>query len=481
MDSAMRYICYTLLAACLSFLSAPAQNKNAARKLFEEGRFEEAKPMFEKLYKSNPRNSEYNYWYAACCLETGEDSVDVFPMLEFAVSRKIANAYLYMGNYYLHKRRYSEAADFFDDYIDRAKNDSLRELGYSRLEYANQLFRMVRNTEAVCFVDSFVVDKDDFLSVYRMGPDVGRLASCADYFGDDGLPGVAYESERGMDLYFSAANGDSLPKLKLYHRARIGDEWGNADEIEGFNTNGNDNYPFMLADGTTLYFASDGEGSIGGYDLFVSSYNYDEECFYRPERLGMPFNSTANDYMLAVNEVANLGWFATDRNQPEGKVCVYLFVPNGKKLKYNMDELGYDKLLSYASISSIADTQTDESLMREARRQYAMLLYAAAEDNDKGDFLFVVDDLHDYRSLSDFRSEKARALFKEWRQRGAALSKNAGLLEKKRDEYAKAATAGKNSMRSAILELELKVETEEAALERLLLEIRRVEQNELYK
>ena len=103
--------------------------------------------------------------------------------------------------------------------------------------------------------------------------------------------------------------------------------------VAGFDTGGNDDFPFLLSDGTTLYFASDGEGSIGGYDIFVSRMNTEDGCFLRPDNLGMPFNSPANDYMMAINEVANLGWFASDRNQPQGKVCVYVFVPNDKRVK----------------------------------------------------------------------------------------------------------------------------------------------------
>ncbi|MFR3186749.1 MAG: hypothetical protein ACLTOV_01045 [Phocaeicola sp.] len=43
--------------------------------------------------------------------------------------------------------------------------------------------------------------------------------------------------------------------------------------------------------------------------------------------MGMPFNSPYNDYMYALDDFNNLGWFATDRFQPEGKVCIYVFAP----------------------------------------------------------------------------------------------------------------------------------------------------------
>lgn len=477
----MRRVYYMVLMLVLVVAGASAQNKNTARKLFNEGRFEEAKPMFAKLLKGSPKNSEYNYWYAACCIETGEDSVDVCPMLEFAISRKIANAYLYMGKYYLGERDYPRAADYFDEFIDVAKGDSLRDLGYDRLEFANRMSRMVRNTEVVCFIDSFVVDKDAFLEAYKMGPDVGRLALCADFFGDSSLSGVLYESERGMDVYFSMAGDADAPATKIYHKSRVGDEWTVAKMLEGFDTGGNDGYPFMLSDGSTLYFASDGNNSIGGYDLFVTSFDSESDEFYRPSHLGMPFNSTANDYMLAINEVAGIGWFASDRNQPEDKVCVYVFIAGEEKSKYDIESLGYEKVLAYADIASIVDTQVDDDVMRRARQQYTMLLYAGASKAEKGDFLFVVDDIRDYHSLSDFKSESARGLYKEWQARNAALADNMALLEELRGEYAVAAKSRKDTMRAKILGLENSIEVEEEALGRMLLEVRRLEQAELYK
>jgi hypothetical protein len=236
----------------------------------------------------------------------------------------------------------------------------------------------------------------------------------------------------------------------------------------------------MLSDGVTLYFASDGEGSIGGYDLFVTRLDTESGRFLRPDNLGMPFNSTANDYMLAINEVANLGWFATDRNQPEGSVCVYLFVPNKGTVKYD-ESLGFEALLSRARINSIADTQNDEEVIRKATQQYAMLLYDASQGGNKNDFLFVVDDSRDYTRLSDFTSETAREMFVEWRKRSIAQENNIALLERRRDEYASATTLEKEAMREEILALERDVEEEQEALVLMERHIRRLEQEELYK
>ena len=76
---------------------------------------------------------------------------------------------------------------------------------------------------------------------------------------------------------------------------------------------------------------------------------------------------------------------------------------------------------------------------------------------------------------------KARSLFTEWQKRSKAQRQNVKLLQQKRDEFAAANVAVKNRMRNAILTLERKVESEEEALKRMELDIRRLEQEVLYK
>ena len=49
------------------------------------------------------------------------------------------------------------------------------------------------------------------------------------------------------------------------------------------NSNDDDNYPFVLSDGATIYYSSKGNGSIGGYDLFVTRYNINSDTYPAPE------------------------------------------------------------------------------------------------------------------------------------------------------------------------------------------------------
>ena len=466
---------------CIFGLSAQNTKANG-RKLFNEGRYEEAKPIFKILLKKSPKSAEYNYWYAACCYETKDTVQGLEDMLAFAEGRKVLNAPYYLGCLYSDSCNYPAAIDAFERFLNEAKDEERIASAKEKLTAVKELLRMMKSTERVCVVDSFIVDKATFLEAYHCGRDAGKFFMAADYFDDEAYKGVLTMTERGTDIYFQrTVPGDSVQLQKIFHSSKNGSEWSRATQIEGFETDGNDGYPFMSADGSTFYFASDGKGSIGGYDIFVTRYDADEGRFLLPTNIGMPYNSTANDYMLVINEIVNLGWFATDRHLPMDKVCIYVFIPNATKETYNYETEDYNRVLSLAQLHSIAQTQTDNDAVRKARQQLTMLIYEDTDGDDQKDFTFIIDDATDYHTLADFRSSEARKLFQEWQERTAQYKRGMKRLEAKRMEYADASLSQKQQMAAEIKAQEQKLEDEAMQLIRLEKEIRKIEYKELNK
>lgn len=476
----MKKIFFIALLCFFGVFGGVAQNHKQVKNYFQAGNYVEAKPLCKKLLKNYPKHAEYNYWYAISCIKT-DDPADVKPMLEIAASsKKYVDADRYLGDIYYKEKRYDKVVEHYEKYIKNSGDKSVRSIVEDKLKFSEKQYALIRTAEQVCFIDSFVIDKSELLSVYRMGKDVGRLATCAQYFNNSSMPGHIYETERGMDIYFSDNNAGQDSLLKLYQRSMAGGEWDDVRPLEGFDTNGNDNYPFMLSNGVTLYFASDGEGSMGGYDIFRSNMNTETGQFYPPFNLGMPYNSEANDYMMAINEVANIGWMASDRNQPEGKVCVYVFIPNKGQKRINVDKVGYKKAYSMANLLSIASTQQDNSEVQDARQRMSMLFFSNDALPGRSDFFFVIDDLNDYNTLDDFKSDLARELYVKFEMLSETHANDLKQLQKYRDEYVLADDYDKRGLRDDILLLESKVENETVELEKMKYEIRRLEQKELY-
>ncbi|MDR1556703.1 MAG: tetratricopeptide repeat protein, partial [Tannerellaceae bacterium] len=73
-----------------------AQSLEQAKRLYTAGKYAEAKPVFAKLVGQSPNNASYNHWYGVCCLETG-DAETAEPYLKIAASRRVQEAYRYLG------------------------------------------------------------------------------------------------------------------------------------------------------------------------------------------------------------------------------------------------------------------------------------------------------------------------------------------------------------------------------------------------
>ena len=320
-------------------------------------------------------------------------------------------------------------------------------------------------TERVTIIDSLVLSKSSLLEALTLGAESGTIDTYEHYFGKKDAPEcTVFENQLKNKIVFSAR--DKAGVLKLYESVRNGDEWSKPVPLRGLGADEEDvlNYPFMLSDGQTLYFAAVNEESLGGYDIYMTRYDADEHKYLAPENLGMPFNSTANDYLYVIDEFNNLGWFATDRNQPEGSVCLYTFIPNETRKTYEEGTIDEEQLMGLARIASIRDTWTDQKSVKAAQQRLASLKGGGSKTEKKGDFYFVVNDTHVCQTLDDFHNAKAREKMTWLLESRKELEKNTDELQKLRDQYVQATQANKVTLAPQIRILEAKVEQQQTDL-----------------
>lgn len=313
------------------------------------------------------------------------------------------------------------------------------------IERAERAERMLMRCEDVQLIDSVVVDKASLLAAYRLGEGCGRLTE------GDGC--VVYENALGDRRYASEATGRGR---RLYEEFRSPTGWEDRREmVIGSDSTGDDDYPFVMPDGLTVYFASNGRLSMGGYDLFVTRYNLDSRTWLAPTRLAMPFNSVANDYLMVVDDENGVGYFATDRFQPDGKVVVYTFIPNETFVPLATENESLR--IRRAQVVSIRDswrTGTDYGALLDRIREGA--------DGSKGEgtqgFAFVIDDQRVYHSLDDFGSDAAKHLFLRWREIQASIEASEKRLDMLRLEYARADAQGRAGRAADVLLEERRLE-----------------------
>ena len=331
------------------------------------------------------------------------------------------------------------------------------------VKQARQGLSKLHATERIVIIDSIVCAKQEALRTIRLSRESGRIDTYASTFHTrDNDDATIYENELGNKRYFATP-----ASLHLAVADKIGDQWSEPVMLTGLNDNDlAQNYPFLLSDGITLYYAAKGPESLGGYDIFVSRADGEDGSFLSPENVGFPFNSTANDYLLAIDEFNQLGWFVTDRYQPEGKVCIYVFIPNETRQVYG-DDVDEDELRHLARLTSIQDTWTNAAAsgdavgavpaaVVQAQQRLADLRSGktAEAKSAEREFVFVIDDHRTYTRLAEFRSPVARQKMQQWIELNKAEHTDATMLQRLRDNYAAADANGRQQLATAIRRLE---------------------------
>lgn len=380
------------------------------------------------------------------------------------------------GKFYMNQLKFSTAEPYLTKAVRAAqtKKQNWRDI-QKVLEACRLGEQMLAGTEKITVIDSIVVDKKDFLSAYKLSEATGSLAYFSQFFQKE-LPeqSTVFKTEFGDKIYY--AHPDSANHLRLYTSDNMNGKWSSGTLLKGIGgLYTEENYPFMCGDGTTLYFASKGIESLGGYDLFVTRAGDDNTHFLKADNMGMPYNSPANDYMLVLDEYNNLGWFASDRFQPEDKVCLYVYIPNKSRVTFDPAKTDSETLRCAAGLFSIADTQGNPSIVAEGRKRLATAETQKKRIVKAHDFTLVINDNLTYTTYADFKSPAAKEMCAKWIKDTKDYGQQQQALEKLRDQYAAGSQEIKEKISSTILSLEKSVETTRQALNNMEIQIRDTE------
>lgn len=347
--------------------------------------------------------------------------------------------------------------------------------------------QMLSHVEKVLVVDTIVVDKAGFFRAYRLRPSAGSILSGAEVASRlgpvvmpvefEGEPFTGFTNEFGD--YMIWAQADSTGYARLAESVRLVDgTWSqpefappvlnageDVDDDEPVEANAA--FPFMLDDGQTLYFASDNPQGIGGYDLYIATKDPSDGSYLIPGNLGMPFNSPYDDYMMAVDNQTGVGWWASDRNQLDGKLTVYVFALADERVNVDPDD---EDLLAYASLSGWESLLDEE---QQARRQALKAEMEAIRpvDTREPEFLLPMAGGSTYRFLSDFKNRRAAQQMQLYLAQKEAYDRKEKELDDLRGRYAR----GDRQLAGRIQTLEQQLRLDAKSLADLLSDIYRLE------
>lgn len=325
----------------------------------------------------------------------------------------------------------------------------------------------MERVEQLVILDSITVPKAEFFKTYRLPLSAGSLGTA------ENIPfettDVDYVFTNEGDDFKMWAEPDTAGVYRIVESIRLTDgTWHEPTVTPDILNNGGDAlYPFMMSDGVTLYYASDNDESLGGYDIFVATRDAADGEYLQPQNVGMPYNSPYDDYLLAIDELNGVGWWATDRNRLGDDLTIYVFKVNDLRKNYDPEET--ENLADLAFIRDYQSTWGDEDYSQLIDEINAI---DPGQKKKQVDFIFPMKGGVIYTTLDDFHTSSGKTMMKKYLAAEKVFNQKEAKLGDLRRKFA---ISKSTSMRSQIRSLENEVEKDRESLRRLRSEVYRAE------
>lgn len=133
------------------------------------------------------------------------------------------------------------------------------------------------------------------------------------------------------------------------------------------NTKYDEKAPFIHPDGVTLYFASNGHPTIGGYDIFKSSADEETFVWATPENVGYPINTTVDDLFYVTSVDGQRGYYSSEKLDGHGEKDLYIITlvdkkddPKALTVMTGIFSVGDDQEIPEDALITVRDVETGE-------------------------------------------------------------------------------------------------------------------------
>jgi len=308
-----------------------------ADSLFNAGDYAKALPLFQELCDSYPREYYYNYALGVCFMNSSRKADLAMPYLSKASAGEVpSKVYFYLAEAFRKTYRFDQAIDYYRRFtINKGFKDiktSEIEKLLSLCENGNSFLKYIYSP---LIVDKKRVGMNDFFQYYSLVPASGSLILKPDNLKSDTdqkqneSSVILYPNnpQPGDCIYYSSYGKSMQYGKDIYRIKRLDDGYWSKPENLGnaINTSEDEDFPYIAPDGKTLYFASKGHYSMGGYDIYRSEFDVGTKQWSNPENLGFPFSSPFDDILYIPDSKDSLACFATNRNCEGDSVEVVMY------------------------------------------------------------------------------------------------------------------------------------------------------------
>lgn len=248
-----------------------------------------------------------------------------------------------------------------------------------------------------CILDSFLNSECDIYeslkdSIKKLGASINLTgySSTEPFFTDQGSYGRLYFTSNrpggfgGYDLYYADKRADGKFGVAINLGPRI-------------NTAFDERTAYFDEENNLLFFASEGHLGFGGLDMFLSSYDINNQTFEKAENLLKPVNSSYDDYGFHMSPSREFGAIASNRDSSlsmrNPHCCDDIFMLNTTR----------------RSLTVIGQTFTLNSEGRVFLDSVEITLYRAEQDtfpligalSPEGDFNYDIEFRNQYMAIAE--------------------------------------------------------------------------------
>ena len=180
-------------------------------------------------------------------------------------------------------------------------------------------------SELVVYIDH-IDQVEDLYSTHKKNGNYTKLEKLSDNVNNaKEFSGSIFITEEGPMLYFVREDKNSVGGTDIYTSKLLPTgQWGLPVNMGSkINTKYKEDFPWLAADGKTLYFSSEGHSSMGGFDLFKCIWDEIDKEWSAPMNLGYPLNTSDDERQISILPDNRAGYVSALRPGGFGDLDIY--------------------------------------------------------------------------------------------------------------------------------------------------------------
>jgi hypothetical protein len=306
-----------------------------ADKIFKDQLYSQAKDIYSTLLSNYPKDPFYSFRFGVCLLYGDRRNMEKpIQYLELAAKAKDIDpeVYYYLGQAYHFNYRFNDAIRLYQKYRSLVSNNKAARKDVDRqIEMCQNGLMLLSRVKDLFVIQRKEVKQQDFYRNYDLSGFGGEILQEPPIFKSKldirkAKTGLMFFPRNQDIVLFSSYGKDGKNGKDIYYSTMLPDmTWSKPQQLKGLvNTPFDEDYPFLLPDGKTLYFASKGHNSMGGYDIFRSMMDTVSGEWKQPENLDFAINTPFDDQLFVTDPYQHYAYFSSDRTSVDENIMVYM-------------------------------------------------------------------------------------------------------------------------------------------------------------